>query len=196
MDSGFFFLPCLANFLWVEFIFWQKSSDPFARFDGRTIRVDRASDNGPRGGGGFANRGDGRSYGGRGGYGAPAGGYGGAPSYGAPNMYQQAPYGRGYPQPQPGYGMPPQGISKSDRCDCRCVLVHVGNLLTLGPRLRRPSTVWWLPECSPAATATSSARRRSLLNRSHKAAADSHPKSSFFPTERGLEPFQSRVIEE
>ncbi|KAL6908714.1 hypothetical protein GGI43DRAFT_152754 [Trichoderma evansii] len=78
-------------------------------FDGRTIRVDKASDNGPRGGGGFANRGNGQSYGGRGGYGGQGGGYGGAPGYGAPNMYQQAPYGRGYPQPQPGYGMPPQG---------------------------------------------------------------------------------------
>ncbi|KAL7927899.1 hypothetical protein ACQKWADRAFT_278186 [Trichoderma austrokoningii] len=78
-------------------------------FDGRTIRVDKASENGPRGGGGFANRGNGQSYGGRGGYGAPA--YGGAPGYGAPNMYQQAPYGRGYQQQQqqPQYGMPQQG---------------------------------------------------------------------------------------
>ncbi|KAL6690404.1 hypothetical protein J3F84DRAFT_211160 [Trichoderma pleuroticola] len=79
-------------------------------FDGRTIRVDKASDNGPRGGG-FANR-NGGGYGGRGGgYGAAPGSYGNAPppGYGVPNMYQQAPYGRGYPQPQPQYGMPPQG---------------------------------------------------------------------------------------
>lgn len=89
-------------------------------FDGRTIRVDKASDNGPRGGGGF---GGGR---GRGGF--------------APQMYQQQQpymqmqppampaqgmyYGRGYPPQQPygvppmqdpygaapaGYGYPPQG---------------------------------------------------------------------------------------
>ncbi|UNI14734.1 hypothetical protein JDV02_001335 [Purpureocillium takamizusanense] len=79
-------------------------------FDGRTIRVDRASDNGPRHGGG---RGGG-GFGGRGGYQAqmpygavpPQGpGYGG----GAPPMYQQVAYGRGYPAPQPGYGVPPQG---------------------------------------------------------------------------------------
>jgi RNA recognition motif-containing protein len=77
-------------------------------FDGRTIRVDKASDNGPRGGGGFGGRGNGQSYGGRGGFGgAPA--YGGASGYGAPNMYQQAPYGRGYQQQQPQYGMPQQG---------------------------------------------------------------------------------------
>lgn len=94
----------------------QKSSDSFSRFDGRTIRVDKASDNGPRGGG-FGNR-NGGGYGGRGGggYGAPPGPYGNAPppGYGVPNMYQQAPYGRGYPQQQPQYGMPPQGISKAD----------------------------------------------------------------------------------
>ncbi|KAF9876458.1 putative RNA recognition domain-containing protein [Colletotrichum karsti] len=77
------------------------------RFDGRTIRVDKASDNGPRGGGGGFGRGG--FGGGRGG-----GGYGGgAPmQYGgyapAPNMYQQQPqYGRGYPPQQP-YGVPPQ----------------------------------------------------------------------------------------
>lgn len=80
-------------------------------FDGRTIRVDKASDTGPRGGGG-------RGGGGGGGYGR--GGFGGAPygsapvAYGAPqqgygmppNVYAQ-PYGRGYPQAPP-YGVPPQ----------------------------------------------------------------------------------------
>lgn len=80
-------------------------------FDGRTIRVDKASDTGPRGGFG----------GGRGGY-APRGGYGGAGgmppmNYGAPqpygggmmpNMYQPA-YGRGGYGGQPAaYGMVPQ----------------------------------------------------------------------------------------
>jgi len=87
-------------------------------FDGRTIRVDKASDNGSRSGGFGGGRGGGSSYGGRGGYGGqssyggPQGSYGNAPppGYGvAPNMYQQAPYGRGYPQQQPQYGMPPQG---------------------------------------------------------------------------------------
>ncbi|GKT40110.1 cold-inducible RNA-binding protein [Colletotrichum spaethianum] len=81
-------------------------------FDGRTIRVDKASDNGPRGGGGGG--------GFRGGFGGGRGGYGGAPPvpYGAapggypvgvPNMYQQQQpaYGRGYPPQQP-YGAPPQ----------------------------------------------------------------------------------------
>jgi len=84
-------------------------------FDGRTIRVDKASDTGPRGGG----RGGGGGFGGRGGYGGlPAGaphaanfGYGAPPAqpYGmAPGMYSQ-PYGRGYGQAAPqAYGAPPQ----------------------------------------------------------------------------------------
>ncbi|KAK4449437.1 glycine-rich RNA-binding protein 4 [Podospora aff. communis PSN243] len=85
-------------------------------FDGRTIRVDKASDTGPRGGG----RGGGGGFGGRGGYsgvpvGAPHGGFGGyaAPApqaYGMPpGMYggQQA-YGRGYPQAPQAYGAAPQ----------------------------------------------------------------------------------------
>ncbi|KAK6213977.1 RNA recognition domain-containing protein [Colletotrichum tabaci] len=81
-------------------------------FDGRTIRVDKASDNGPRGGGGGGFRGGGFG-GGRGGYGgAPPAPYGAAPGgypVGVPNMYQQQQpaYGRGYPPQQP-YGAPPQ----------------------------------------------------------------------------------------
>ncbi|PTD13424.1 Glycine-rich RNA-binding protein 4, mitochondrial [Fusarium culmorum] len=75
-------------------------------FDGRNIRVDKASDNGPRGG-------FGRGGGGGGGYGRNFGGpmpYGmGPPGPGyqmpAPNMYAPMPYGRGYP-PQQGYGGP------------------------------------------------------------------------------------------
>ncbi|VZH86879.1 unnamed protein product [Fusarium fujikuroi] len=59
-----------------------------SRFDGRTIRVDKASDNGARGG-----------FGRGGGYGR---GFGGP----APSM----PYGRGYPPPQQAYGAPPQGF--------------------------------------------------------------------------------------
>lgn len=83
------------------------------RFDGRTIRVDKASDNGPRGGGGFSRGGYG--YGGRGGggYGAPQGQGYGAPQgqgYGMPaNVYPPVAYGRGYPPPQPGYAPAPQG---------------------------------------------------------------------------------------
>ena len=82
------------------------------------IRVDKASDSGPRGGGGggFGARGGGggggggggAGYGSRGGYGAPPMTYGAPPAQGgypAPNMYQQ--YGRGYPAPQQGYGAPP-----------------------------------------------------------------------------------------
>ncbi|KAL8370308.1 hypothetical protein RB595_000611 [Gaeumannomyces hyphopodioides] len=81
-------------------------------FDGRTIRVDKASDTGPRGG-----------YGGRGSpaYGGRGGGYVTSPqmpqmSYGVhPQQYQVPPqhmyaqaYGRGgYPGPAPGYGGPP-----------------------------------------------------------------------------------------
>ncbi|KAK6843494.1 hypothetical protein PG990_004627 [Apiospora arundinis] len=74
-------------------------------FDGRTIRVDRASDTGPRGGGG--GRG---GFSARGGYGqAPMPYGGGQPAYGMPNQGMYAPaYGRGaYPPQQPGYGTPP-----------------------------------------------------------------------------------------
>ncbi|KAK8056854.1 RNA recognition domain-containing protein [Apiospora rasikravindrae] len=72
-------------------------------FDGRTIRVDRASDTGPRGGGGRG------GFSGRGGYGAPPMPYGGQPAYGMPNQAMYAPaYGRGaYPPQQAGYGTPP-----------------------------------------------------------------------------------------
>ncbi|KAF7542702.1 hypothetical protein G7Z17_g11348 [Cylindrodendrum hubeiense] len=85
-------------------------------FDGRTIRVDKASDNGPRGGFGGGRGGGGGYGGGRGGYnnapmqyGAPSG-----PGYQvpAPNMYApQQQYGRGYPPQQPAYGAPPQGYA-------------------------------------------------------------------------------------
>lgn len=88
------------------------------RFDGRTIRVDKASDNGPRGGGGFGRGGGGY---GRGGFGGPAP-YGmGHPGPGyqmpAPNMYAPMPYGRGYP-PQQGYGGPPQGMMRIEFGRC------------------------------------------------------------------------------
>lgn len=85
-------------------------------FDGREIRVDKASDSGPRGG--FnAGRGGGQGYGNRmGGY--PQQHMGGMPpqmpqGYGmpAPQMYAPMQYGRGYGQPQPGYGVPPQGYA-------------------------------------------------------------------------------------
>ncbi|EWZ51092.1 hypothetical protein FOZG_01326 [Fusarium oxysporum Fo47] len=78
-----------------------------SRFDGRTIRVDKASDNGPRGGFGRGG-GYGRGFGGPAPYGmAPPGhGY----QVPAPNMYAPMPYGRGYPHPQQAYGAPPQGF--------------------------------------------------------------------------------------
>ncbi|KAK0612959.1 hypothetical protein B0T17DRAFT_620330 [Bombardia bombarda] len=79
-------------------------------FDGRTIRVDKASDNGPRGGGG------GRGGGGysRGGYNG-GGGMGGSPYGGAPqqtfsmppNPYAQAGGGYGWPNAY-GYADPSQ----------------------------------------------------------------------------------------
>lgn len=77
-------------------------------FDGRTIRVDKASDTGPRGGGGFG-RGGGYAAG-RGGYppmAYPAGQP--APGYGMPNPAMYPPvYGRGgYPPQMPAYGTPP-----------------------------------------------------------------------------------------
>ncbi|KAI1810199.1 hypothetical protein GGS20DRAFT_218823 [Poronia punctata] len=90
-----------------------------APFDGREIRVAKASDTGPRGGG--QGRGGGH-YNNRG-YGQqqPQMPYaGGQAGYGAPNaaaMYNQGGYGRGQYPPQPaaygapggqGYGMPPQ----------------------------------------------------------------------------------------
>jgi len=89
-----------------------RSTNRECRFDGRTIRVDKASDTGPRGGGG---------RGGPGGYGrgaqqwAPVGSPMQGIAYGAPqqgygmppNPYVQ-PYGRGYPHPGPaGYAPPP-----------------------------------------------------------------------------------------
>jgi hypothetical protein len=80
------------------------------RFDGREIRVDKASDTGPKGNYG---RGGG-SYSGRGGYAQPPPQMpyaGGQAAYGMPNaasMYPQAAYGRGsYPPHQPTYGTPP-----------------------------------------------------------------------------------------
>jgi hypothetical protein len=85
----------------------------FDRFDGRTIRVDKASDTGPRGGGGGGfggGRGGGGGYGGRGGYGGGGGGqsYGGqAPGYGQQPVYQQQSYGRGGYPPAAQYGTPP-----------------------------------------------------------------------------------------
>ncbi|KAL2019217.1 hypothetical protein VTK56DRAFT_9944 [Thermocarpiscus australiensis] len=87
-------------------------------FDGRQIRVDKASDTGPKSGG----RGAAPVGNGRGGFttmpvaGSPMPGiaYGTHPhphpqAYPPPpNMYAQ-PYGRGYPQPGPaGYAFPPQ----------------------------------------------------------------------------------------
>ncbi|KAK3937116.1 glycine-rich RNA-binding protein 4 [Diplogelasinospora grovesii] len=98
-------------------------------FDGRTIRVDKASDTGPRGGGRGGGGGGGGGYsrggGGGGGYGQsmqqPMGGGSPMPgiAYGAPqqayamqpNMYNQGGYGRGgyAPQAAPtGYVAPQQ----------------------------------------------------------------------------------------
>ncbi|KAI1488504.1 hypothetical protein F5X96DRAFT_680433 [Biscogniauxia mediterranea] len=85
----------------------QKAIDNMnnVEFDGRAIRVDKASDTGPRGG----------AFQGRGGY-APRGGYvqpqmpyaSGHPGYGMPNPMYQPVYGRGaYPPQQVAYGTPP-----------------------------------------------------------------------------------------
>ncbi|KAI8624642.1 hypothetical protein F5Y19DRAFT_480386 [Xylariaceae sp. FL1651] len=79
-------------------------------FDGRAIRVDKASDTGPKsGGGGYGGRG---GYAARGGYSQPQMPYaGGQQGYGmsnAPAMYPQGNYGRGGYPPQPApYGTPP-----------------------------------------------------------------------------------------
>ncbi|KAK4234304.1 hypothetical protein C8A03DRAFT_47339 [Achaetomium macrosporum] len=84
-------------------------------FDGRQIRVDKASDTGPKGGG----RGAAPNGYGRGGFatvpmaGGPVPGiaYGRQQPYGMPqNLYAQ-PYGRGYAQApaSTGYVVPPQG---------------------------------------------------------------------------------------
>jgi hypothetical protein len=93
------------------FLLLQLLTAVLHRFDGRTIRVDKASDSGPRGGGG--GRGGG-GYG-RGGYGGQQqmGGYGGAPQqpYGVPQQGYGQPYGGrgGYGAPAPApYGAPPQ----------------------------------------------------------------------------------------
>lgn len=83
-----------------------RVANQLGRFDGRTIRVDKASDSGPRGGGGGGGFGGRGGYPARGGYGGVQMAYGGqpAPGYGMPAMYAPAGY-----QPQPGYGTPPQG---------------------------------------------------------------------------------------
>lgn len=74
-------------------------------FDGRTIRVDKASDSGPRGGGGRG--GGGGGYMNRGGYGgAPSMGYAPPQGYGMPGMNMPPQYGRGGYAPQPQYGAP------------------------------------------------------------------------------------------
>ena len=86
------------------------------RFDGRQIRVDKASDTGPKGGG----RGGAPNNYARGGFAAmplaapqavPGIAYGSQQPYGMPpNMYHQ-PYGRGYAPAAPaGYAVPPQGM--------------------------------------------------------------------------------------
>ncbi|PHH53984.1 hypothetical protein CFIMG_000973RA [Ceratocystis fimbriata CBS 114723] len=83
------------------------------RFDGRTIRVDKASDNGPPRGG-YSSRGSpAPGYGPpRGNYGAPQAPYGMPPNYPMhphPNVYTPpAGYGRGYP-PQGQYAGNQQG---------------------------------------------------------------------------------------
>jgi len=85
-------------------------------FDGRTIRVDHATDRSAGGGGGGGGRGGGGGFGGRGGYnqydsgqqGGYGGGYGG--NYGGGSNYGGGGYGQGYggqqggQQPQGGYG--------------------------------------------------------------------------------------------
>ncbi|KAI1345285.1 hypothetical protein F5Y15DRAFT_23095 [Xylariaceae sp. FL0016] len=78
-------------------------------FDGRAIRVDKASDTGPKSGIG----GRGSPFQPRGGYMQPQMPYaGGQPAYGMPNqaMYPPQAYGRGYP-PQQAYGTPPSGYA-------------------------------------------------------------------------------------
>lgn len=82
-------------------------------FDGRTIRVDKASDRtggggAPRGGGGFyRGGGGGGGYGGGQGYGGGRGGYGGGGSGGGASW--GAPQNGGYQQPRGGYGGQSQG---------------------------------------------------------------------------------------
>jgi hypothetical protein len=82
-------------------------------FDGRTIRVDRASDNGPRGGahGGYGGGRGAPPYSGvRGGLGGGAG-FGPPAGYGASvSPYNQQPYGQAYAQP--GYGAAQQGYGQ------------------------------------------------------------------------------------
>lgn len=96
----------------------QKAIDAMnnVEFDGRSIRVDKASDTGPRGGGGYAARGTSPAFGQQGGYGAmPQMGYGVPPQQQYPMQGQQAAYGQGYghggyPQQMQGYsGAPAQG---------------------------------------------------------------------------------------
>ncbi|KAG5977988.1 hypothetical protein E4U55_006446 [Claviceps digitariae] len=121
---------------------WREiSADIFdPRFDGRTIRVDKASDNGPRGGFG-GGRGGGSGFGGRGGYPPPMG-YGhphqaaGYPPA-APQMYAPVAYGRPYP-PQPGYGVPLQGkMSKLAPDTLVCSLVSLFDMRVSVPLIKK-----------------------------------------------------------
>lgn len=76
----------------------------YGRFDGRLIRVDKASDAGPKNGHG---RGAGPSYSGQRGYPQQQFMF---PGYGMPNtnaMYSQTQYGRGYAQQPVPYNTPP-----------------------------------------------------------------------------------------
>lgn len=77
-------------------------------FDGRTIRVDKASDRAGGGGGGRGGFGGGYGRGGGGGYGGGGGGYGGGRGYGGQWGPPGGQQGGGY-QGQGGYGGQRQG---------------------------------------------------------------------------------------
>jgi len=72
-------------------------------FDGRTIRVDKASERGSGGGGGGGSYGGGRGGGGYGGRGG-GGGYGGGDRYGGGGGYNSGGGGGGYQGGGGGYG--------------------------------------------------------------------------------------------
>jgi hypothetical protein len=112
------------------------------RFDGRTIRVDKASDTGPRGGYG---RGGGGGFGQRGGFGGPMMPqmpFGVHPQQQypmAPPMYAQ-PYGRGggYPPQMQQYGAPQaQGMGQSQTTNSTRILCADDQ-----PRMATSSAVW------------------------------------------------------
>lgn len=126
------------------------------RFDGRTIRVDKASDSGPRAPGGRG--GGGGGYMARGGYGAPPMPYGPPQGYPMPGMNMPPqPYGRGY-APQPPYGAPQGLYPLYPRGNGADVVMLTGQRIPAAVHVPGPQPA--AAAASAAATPSTAGRRR------------------------------------